>query len=79
MGVYAGHDVIKRVQEMQARCCTLRKPAPALTCDAAVQPHIKVVMMDSGVEHGLSQIASALGLPPVADVARNTADWPFAD
>jgi hypothetical protein len=21
----------------------------------------------------------ALGLPPVADVARNTADWPFAD
>jgi hypothetical protein len=44
-----------------------------------VQPHIKVVMMDSGVEHGLSQIASALGLPPVGDVARNTADWPFAD
>ena len=79
MGVYAGHDVIKRVQEMQARC-TLRMAARhSAECDAAVQPHIKVVMMDSGVEHGLSQIASALGLPPVADVARNTADWPFAD
>jgi hypothetical protein len=36
-------------------------------------------MMDSGVEHGLSQIAAALGLPPVADVAPQTADWPFAD
>ena len=43
------------------------------------QPHIKVVMMDRGVEHGLSDIASALGLPPVTDGARNTADWPFAD
>jgi len=79
MGVYDGHDVIKRVQQMQARLCfTLRMPVSVLS-HPCVQPHIKVVMMDSGVEHGLSQIASALGLPPVADVARNSADWPFAD
>ena len=35
--------------------------------------------MDRGVEHGLSDIASALGLPPVSDVAPNSADWPFVD
>ena len=35
--------------------------------------------MDSGVEQGLSAIASALGLPPVGDVQRNSADWPFVD
>ena len=86
LGVYAGHDVVQRVKEMQARlrsaltrttsvfcvCASADAPAPR-------QPHIKVVLMDRGVEHGLSAIASALGLPPVGDVARNTADWPFAD
>ena len=36
-------------------------------------------MMDRGVEHGLSDIASALGLLPVSDVAPNSADWPFVD
>ena len=31
------------------------------------------------VEEGLSQIASALGLPSAADVKCKTEDWPFAD
>jgi len=95
MGVYAGHDVVQRVKQMQARAwAVLGTIGLGAVADAAracawfadasracawAQPHIKVVMMDRGVEHGLSEIASALGLPPVADVAPNSADWPFVD
>ena len=44
----------------------------------ASQPEIKVVMMED-VDTGISAIARELGLGPVTDVKRNTADWPFAD
>ena len=88
MGVYAGDDVIKRVKAMQARAlsstqaCLPRCSLRSCDADATVrpcQPHIKVVLMDSGVERGLSQIADSLGLPAASDVAANSADWPFVD
>ena len=43
-----------------------------------MQPHLQVVDI-TDVHSGLSTLATALGLEPVADIKARTEDWPFVD